>query len=154
MVTLATAFDNIENAILGLLAPMITNGDITEIVIGTKDRKAPKPPYIRIAYIKPATCENTTMGTIGNKESWIQPIHIGSVVRELDEPYAGFGEARELISIARGYLLADRQLGVPDTVRTVNSTEIVTVPYPIGKKMTLYGAGTVLNVNFIVNNLE
>jgi hypothetical protein len=152
MVTLATALNSIDGAITGYLAPMITNQDITEIVFGTKDRKAPTPPYIRIAYIEDAKCDNTTIGTASNREEWNQPIHIGSVVKELDNPQTGFQEARSLISIARGYLLQNRQFGLPNIVRKVDSSTIKTVPYPFDKKRTLYGAGTILNINFIINN--
>jgi hypothetical protein len=73
-------------------------------------------------------------------------------VKELESPQQGFRDARAILSDARGYLLADRQFGLPNIVRKVDSTNIKTVPYPMGKKMSLYGAGTVLNINFIINN--
>ncbi len=152
MTDLETALNAIDGTVDAILNPLVESGDATEIVYGTKDRKAPEPPFIRVAYIDDATIETTTIGGMGNNEAWIQPIRIGSTIKELDNPRLGFKTARALISKARNLLLANRQFYLPEIVRNVDSSKIQTVPYPFGKKSTLYGAGTILNVHFIIDN--
>lgn len=127
---------------------MIDAGDIKEIVYGTKTRTTPKPPFLQVVY-DTATCDNTTFGQV---ETWTQPIKIGSTVKENKDPQVGFNNARALISDARNYLLANRDFGIPGVVRTVKSTEIITVPFPFGDKLALYGAGTTIELIFIINN--
>lgn len=152
MTDLETALNSIDEELIGLLSPLIETGDITELVFGVKSRNTPTPPFIRIAYLKDAKCDNTTIGSIGNREEWNQPIHIGSTVKEIDSPEQGFRDARALISKARTQILNNRQLNIPEIVRKIDSDTIQTVPYPFGKKMNLYGAGTILNINFVINN--
>ena len=151
MTDLEAAIDAIDNQLDSILNPLVLDETVTKIAYGTKWRRGekPDPPFLQIVYDE-AVIDET--GSTGRREYWKQPIKIGSTVKNTDDPKEGFREARRIVSKARNLLLADRQFGIPEIVRTVESTKIVTVPFPFGDKTSLYGAGTVLNVFFMIDN--
>jgi hypothetical protein len=151
MTDLRTALTQITDSINTTLTSLVTSGDIEEVIIGSKKRGNLKYPHIKFIF-DIAKCNNTTIGSIGNNEAWTLPVKIGATVKEIESPEDGMIEAAGLVSDARNLLLSDRQLGIPSVVRKVDSDSIEIVPFPFGKKKTLYGAGTVLNVVFIINN--
>jgi len=74
------------------------------------------------------------------------------IVKEPLEPVDGVLSAADIVSKARTLLLSNRQLNLPQLVRKVDSTSIEMLPYPIGKKRTLYGAGARFKVYFVIDN--
>jgi hypothetical protein len=151
MTDLETAMNLIDTQLDQIMHPLMENGTITQIIFGVKTRRTPKTPFLRVVY-GTATILDTNMGSTGQHETWIQPVKIGSTVEELENPQKGYRHARTIISQARNLLLTNRQLNLPEIVRKVDSSELVTVPFPFGNKNTLYGAGTTLNIIFMINN--
>lgn len=145
------ALTQISDSIETSLNTLISDDTVSEVIVGSKTRGALQYPYLKFIY-DIAKCDNTTIGSIGNNEAWTVPVRVGAVVKETDSPQTGMIAAASIISKARNLLLTDRQLGIPNIVRKVDSNEIQIVPYPFGKKKTLYGAGTILNILFIINN--
>lgn len=145
------ALTMMSNSVETILTPLVEDETIAELVIGPKSRGAPLLPYIKCLY-GDAECDTTTLGSLGNREVWMIPLMVGSTVKELENPQTGMILASSLVSKARNLLLTNRQLNLPSIVRKVDSYKIQNVPYPFGKKKTLYGAGTILNIYFIIDN--
>lgn len=125
--------------------PLEEGGDpvdplIKELIFGPKVRGTPEVPHLKVIY-GPITPNLVTMGSIGNREAWDLELKLGAVVKEGGDPVTGQLKAVKILSAARDLILADRTLGIRPLVRTVESTGIEIVPYPFGKKQTLYGAG-------------
>jgi len=149
MTDLENAIDAIDIQLDSILNPLVLDEIITTIAYGTKWREKPDPPFLQTVY---DTADINETGSTGRREYWNQPIKVGSTVKNTDDPKEGFREARRIVSKARNLLLAERQLGIPEIVRTVESSKIVTVPFPFGGKTSLYGAGTTLNIFFMIDN--
>lgn len=155
MTSIGTAITTINTRLTEVLTPLITDNKIRSIEHGTRFTKPPDPPYLQIVYGK-LKIDNTTIGGMGNNEAWQVPIHIGSTVKELENPSNGYMNTLNIISEARDLILTNRQLGLPNIIRKIDSNEIDLVPYPFtlakNGKRTLYGAGTILDLLIIINN--
>jgi len=152
MTNLEEALDGIFTQFISILQPMIADSQIKSIEQGAKTRGAPEMPHLKL-FFGPIIVDNTTMGSIGNKESWIAEVRLISNVKELDEPKDGFISAVTLISNARKLLMAQRQLGLETIVRRVDSKSIDLVPFGYGQKGTVYSAGAIFRVVFVIDNL-
>jgi len=151
MTTLADAFIAINGALTEYLTPMLEDQTINELVIGGKQRGSPKPPSLGIIYY-PIPESETTIGSTA-RTSYEQEIRIRGLVKELENPTDGFMAAVGLVSTAQNLILQHRQLGIPDIVRDVKNTKIEVVPFPIGKKASMYAADSYFKILFIIDNL-
>ncbi len=146
-----SALRAISDSIETSLTTMVTDGTVEEVIFGTKTRGTINYPNLQFKF-DIMKIDMTTMGSIGNIEAWKVPVRIAAIVKEVNDPQDGMITAAGIISTARNLLLVDRQLGIPTVVRKVDSKEIEIIPYPLNKKKTLYGAGTILEVLFIITN--
>jgi hypothetical protein len=150
MTDLSTAFDSIHTALETLLTPMITNNTINQIKLGGKQREKINPPSLGIIPLPMDTLQ-TSIGS-GKRETWTYPIRLRGLYKELTTPQDGFSGALNIVSEARNLILAERQLGIPATVRKVDSTKIEVIPFPVGKKSSLYAADAYFNIYYIIDN--
>lgn len=152
MTDLGTAFSTINNQVIELLNPLINDGTINEIVFGGKSRGAPKPPSLGVIPDEDLDCDSTTLGSTGNVEAWFYPLRIRGLFKEMNNPVDGYNGAFNITSKARNLILAQRQLQIPLIVRKVDSSRVRVVPFPLNKKMTLYGADAHFKIFLVVNN--
>ena len=150
MTDLATAFSTIHTAIETILTPLISDETITGIQLGGKQREKINPPSLGII---PLTMDimQTSIGS-GKREGWIYPIRIRGLYKEITNPQTGFAGALNIVSEARNLILAERQLNTPQIVRKVDSDKIEIIPFPIGKKSSLYAADAYFKIYYIINN--
>lgn len=146
------ALTNIEGSLNTILTPLQDDGTVEDLFFSEKSKGTPGLPFLNILFF-PTTIDMTTIGSIGNNESWILDLRIRAVVKEIESPMNGVRAAADIVSKARNLILTNRQLNLPNLVRKVDSKSIEIVPYPINKKKTLYGAGAQFNVHFVINNI-
>lgn len=151
------ALDSIMDVTDSYAQILLNTNVINSYIYGSKYRDKIKLPLLQIAFdtVKP-TIE--TMGS-GSRETWQLPLMVGCTVKELENPRNGFLTAANIISQFRNLILEHpRNMTTPSIIRKVDSAGINLVPYAFSSpkikgKNTLYGAGTTINVYFVIDNL-
>lgn len=149
------ALTAIKGTVNTILTPFVEDETVKDLFFTTRSKGTPRLPFLNVLFY-PSRLDMTTIGSIGNNESWILDMRIRAVVKEKGEPVEGVLSAADIMGQARTALLFDRQLNLPNLVRKVDSSQIDVLPnsftLPYFKKATLYGAGAQFNVHFVIDN--
>lgn len=149
------ALTAIKGTVETILTPFVEDETVKDLFFTTRSKGTPQLPFLNVLFY-PSRLDMTTIGSVGNNESWIMDMRVRAVVKNLEDPIEGVLSAADIMGQARTALLFDRQLNLPNLVRKVDSNQIDVLPnsftLPYFKKATLYGAGAQFNVHFVIDN--
>lgn len=130
---------------------LITDGTIKQLIFGKKNKGKLELPNLKIV-LGDAQRVNESLGSIGNRSEYKADLVLISTVKNTDDPWLGDVEALDILTKSLNIILADRHLGIPDIVSRIEDNSIKIDPDSWNDKVTLYKRGSVLNLNFIVDN--
>lgn len=151
MTDLSDAYTGINTQIRATVDTLLTEGVVNEIVFNGKQKGGVNPPSLGIIS-EDIDIDDTMMGGSGTREAWSYQVRIRSLVKSHEDPILAMTEAVDILSEARNLILADRRLGLPEIVIKIDSSKVRPIPFPIGKKTSLYAADCYFNILFYINN--
>lgn len=131
------------------LIELKTDGTIEDMIPFNKSSGSPGTPYIKWIF-EDLREDYETFGASDSIEAWKIDLKVACVVKEINTPIDGVFRAISIANQVKKILQSDKQLGIPTIVRYIKSKKYDIVPYPLNKKKTLYGAGYVAEIGFIV----
>lgn len=151
MTDLKDAYYGINSNITNIINPLVEDKTIKEFVVGIKQKGMPQPPAL--GWIpEDMMIDDTMLGSTGQREAWNYTARLRSLVKSTNDPVLGMTDAVDVLSKARNLILTTRNLGLPQIVRQIESTKITPIPFPIGKKMSLYAADCTFKILFYITN--